>query len=292
MNFWMGCALWGYKDWVGEFFPPKTRAADFLKLYSQRLTTVEGNTTFYSIPDQTTVQRWAAETPVGFKFCPKLPRMVTHQGLLAPQVEGAIAFIRHMQNLNSNASSPAEHRLGPLFAQLPPSYAPSQFADLAAFLEALPRDEVEVAIEVRHLQWFEEPHAQRLNRLLTDLGVGRVILDTRPIYDCPDDPQVMSERKKPRVPLCTDTPTDFCLVRYISHPDLAFNAPYWDAWVKRIDGWLRQGKRVYFFLHCPQEEHSVTFARHVQGLLEASGVPVPPLPWNTLAEPPAQLSLF
>lgn len=284
--------MWGYKEWVGDFFPPKTRPADFLKRYSRRLTTVEGNTTFYSVPDVATVQRWANETPAGFRFCPKLPRSVTHQGALAPQTAEAIAFIQHMQHLNATATTPAEQRLGPLFAQLPPRYAPDQFADLAAFLAALPRDTVEVAIEVRHPQWFTAPHQQRLQALLTDLGIGRVILDTRPIYECPDDPQVQSERKKPRVPLCTDTPTDFCLVRYISHPDWDFNAPYWAEWVQRLDTWLRAGKQVYFFLHCPQEERSVAFARHVQALLEAAAVPVPPLPWNQLAESSAQLSLF
>ena len=284
MSFWLGAALWGYKEWTGEFFPPKSRAADFLKLYSRRLTTVEGNTTFYSVPDAATVQRWAAETPTGFKVCPKLPRDVTHQGSLAERRAGAIAFLDRMQPLGD--------RLGPLFAQLPPSYSPSQFEDLAAFLQAWPRDRAELALEVRHIQWFQEPYAQRLNTLLQDLGIGRVLLDTRPIYDCPDDPQVLSERKKPRVPLCTDTPTDFCLVRYISHPDFSFNAPYWDEWVPRVDQWLRAGKRVYFFVHCPQEQHSVTFARHLQALLEAAQAPVPPLPWNELAAPPAQLSLF
>lgn len=283
-TFWIGAALWGYKDWIGDFFPPKSRSADFLKLYSRRLTTVEGNTTFYSVPDAATVRRWASETPDGFMFCPKLPRDVTHQGMLASQTAGAIAFLDRMQNLGD--------RLGPLFAQLPPSYGPSQFDDLAAFLQAWPTDTAELAVEVRHPQWFESPHADKLHQLLHDRGIGRVILDTRPIYDCEDDPQVLSERKKPRVPLCTDTPTDFCLVRYISHPNQDFNAPYWDAWVHRIDTWLRAGKRVYFFVHCPQEEHSVTFARHVQGLLEAAGAPVPPLPWNELADPPAQLSLF
>jgi len=284
MRFWLGVALWGYKDWKGEFFPPKSRVTDFLTLYSRRLTTVEGNTTFYSVPDAATVQRWAAETPAGFKFCPKLPRDVTHQGSLAERREGAIAFLDRMQPLGD--------RLGPIFAQLPPSYSPSQFEDLAAFLQTWPTDRAELALEVRHAQWFQEPYAQRLNTLLTDLGIGRVLLDTRPIYDCPDDPQVLSERKKPQVPICTDTPTDFCLVRYISHPDFAFNAPYWEEWVPRLAQWLRAGKRVYFFVHCPQEQHSVTFARHLQALLEAAQAPVPPLPWNELAAPPAQLSLF
>jgi uncharacterized protein YecE (DUF72 family) len=46
-RFYIGCAVWAYKDWVGELFPPGSKSADFLSLYSRRLTTVEGNTTFY-----------------------------------------------------------------------------------------------------------------------------------------------------------------------------------------------------------------------------------------------------
>jgi hypothetical protein len=41
--------------------------------------------------------------------------------------------------------------------------------------------------------------------MLAAMGVGRVLLDTRPIYDginsAFEDPQVGSERKKPQVPL-------------------------------------------------------------------------------------------
>lgn len=47
-NCHIGCAVWGYKDWVGGLFPPGTKQADFLSLYSHRLTTTEGNTTFYA----------------------------------------------------------------------------------------------------------------------------------------------------------------------------------------------------------------------------------------------------
>ncbi|MEO7912925.1 MAG: DUF72 domain-containing protein, partial [Roseiflexaceae bacterium] len=81
-NFYIGCAVWGYKDWVGGLFPPGSKQTDFLSLYSRRLTTVEGNTTFYATPSVETVKRWAAETPETFRFCFKLPREVSHEGLL------------------------------------------------------------------------------------------------------------------------------------------------------------------------------------------------------------------
>ncbi len=72
VNFLIGCAVWAYKGWVGELYPQATRSADFLHLYSRRFTTVEGNTTFYAIPNQETITRWATETPPGFEFCLKL----------------------------------------------------------------------------------------------------------------------------------------------------------------------------------------------------------------------------
>ena len=284
MTFRLGCAVWAYKEWVGDFYPPRSRSADFLKLYSRRLTAVEGNTTFYSVPDSATVQRWASDTPPGFKFCLKLPRQLTHQGLLQPMLPGAIAFLERM--------SPLGDRLGPLFAQLPPSYSPANFDDLTAFLIGWPHAKAPLTLEVRHPDWFKPPYAQQLNQRLQELGVGRVLLDTRPIYDCPDDPQLYSERRKPKVPLHYNTTASFSLIRYISHPDLELNQVYLEQWVQPLTQWLQQGMEIYLFIHCPIEARSPTIARHVQQLLEQAGASVPPLPWDNLEQPPAQLSLF
>ena len=284
MTFHLGCAIWAYKDWVGDLFPTGSRAADFLNLYSRRFTTVEGNTTFYSIPDAAMVKRWATETPEGFEFCLKVPRELTHQGLLADKVQGTWDFLQRMQGL--------ETRLGPYFAQLPPTYSPAQFADLTTFLEAFPRQETRLALEVRHPDWFREPHATKLNELLIELGVGRVVLDTRPIYDCPDNPQLYSERKKPQLPVHPTVTDDFSLIRYISHPQLELNQSFLAEWVVQVEAWLQQGKQIYFFVHCPVEVNSPTNAKHFQQLLESQGVDVPPLPWNSLIPPPDQLSLF
>lgn len=285
MSFYIGCAVWAFKDWVGNFYPSASRASDFLNLYSQRLTAVEGNTTFYSVPSETMVQRWAAETHPEFKFCLKLPRHVTHDGDLMPQFEAAIAFL--------NRVKPLGDRLGPFLVQLPPSYSPAQLTDLHAFLTKWPRIQFPLAVEVRHLDWFHPPRAEALNQMLREAGVGRVLLDTRPIYDCPDDPQVASERKKPQVPLQTLATTTFSVVRYISHPDRDFNRDYLTEWVTQVDQWRRQGIDVYFFVHCPVEARSPGLAREFQHQLEQAGVAVPRLPWDEIQdETPSQLSLF
>jgi uncharacterized protein YecE (DUF72 family) len=283
MNFRLGCAVWAFRGWLGNFYPSGSRTGDFLKLYGDRLTVVEGNTTFYSTPDEHTVQSWASAVPVGFHFCPKLPRAVTHQGTLTPFLPQALDFLGRMQGLGD--------RLGPLFAQLPPRYSPEQWDDLTEFLQAWPRGR-SLALEVRHPSWFEADRANQLNEWLRELGMSRVLLDTRPIYDGPDDPQIHSERRKPQVPLQPIVTAPFVLVRFISHPQPERNAPYLAEWVERIEEWLRQGTQVYLFVHCPDERRSPYIARQFQHLLEKRGVPVPPLPWDALEEPPSQLSLF
>ncbi|MGE0825586.1 MAG: DUF72 domain-containing protein [Candidatus Binatia bacterium] len=282
--FYLGCAVWAYKGWLGNFFPAGSRTADFLRLYSQRLTAVEINATFYGVPSRDTVTRWAEETPPGFQFCPKLPRDLTHKGLLQPSIPGALQFGQLMQGLGDH--------LGPIFAQLPPHYAPTMMNDLRAFLSAWPQHDMPLAIEVRHPDWFREPHASALTSLLNSFGVGRVLLDSRPIYEGPNDPQIGMERRKPKLPLQPSVTAPFSLIRFISHPHRDSNTPFIEEWVAHIEQWLRQGTRIYFFVHCPIEEHSPATARYFQHALERHGVSIPPLPWEQLKAPPTQLSLF
>lgn len=282
MNFRLGCAVWSYKGWVGDFYPAGSRAAEFLRLYSQRLTTVEGNTTFYAVPNADTVARWAAETPLGFKFCLKLPRDITHQGLLEPHIPDALSFISRMQDLGD--------RLGPIFAQLPPRYSPDAIDDLTIFLNAL-REKASLALEVRHPDWFQEPYASQLTALLQPLGIGRVLLDSRPIYNAPDDPQIHSERRKPQLPVEFSVTAPFSLIRFISHPTWEMNQLFLEEWVSFVDRALRQETQIYFFVHCPTEERSPHNARCFQELLMQRRVSVPPLPWNDLQQS-HQLSLF
>ncbi len=285
MNFLIGCAVWGHKSWVGELYPKGTKTAEFLQLYSKRFTIVEGNTTFYAVPNPETVASWAAQMQPGFEICPKLPRLLSHNGLLEPSIPGALEFLEQMQGLR-------EH-LGPIFAQLPPSYPPSSLNDLAAFLQAWPREQAPLAVEVRHPDWFTEPHASHLNAILQELGVGRVVLDTRPAYSgSASYKQQPVEPRKPKVPVQPVVTAPFTLVRFISHPEQEVNQPFMEEWVSWVDQWLHLGKRIYFFMHCPIEKYSPGNARHFQQLLEQRGIPVPPLPWNNIDQTPTQLSLF
>lgn len=288
LPFSIGCAVWAYKDWVGDLFPPASRQADFLRLYSRRLTTVEGNTTFYATPKPEVVQRWADETPSSFRFCFKLPRALSHSGLLAPQMALANDFIARLAPLGA--------RLGPFFLQLPPTYGPAYYADLEQFLAAWPAD-YPLTVEVRHPAWYEAPDEPRLMTLLDRQVVGRVIMDVRPIkIGAVGDEDAMllesARERKPDVPMRPLRSANLTLVRYIGNPQLELNDALLDEWAARLAQWLREGTHVYCFMHCPDEARSPALCRALYRRLERL-VPLPPLPWDSFpAESAEQTSMF
>jgi uncharacterized protein YecE (DUF72 family) len=69
---YVGTSGWSYPSWKPGFYPPEAKPAEFLAYYSERLPSVELNTTGYRLPAEQQFERWAAATPPGFRFTPKL----------------------------------------------------------------------------------------------------------------------------------------------------------------------------------------------------------------------------
>jgi uncharacterized protein YecE (DUF72 family) len=70
---YIGASGWSYPSWKPGFYPAGTDSRDFLAHYAQHFRTVELNTTGYRLPAEEQFRRWAAQTPLGFVFAPKLP---------------------------------------------------------------------------------------------------------------------------------------------------------------------------------------------------------------------------
>lgn len=281
---YVGCAVWAYADWVGGFYSRGTKSAEMLDEYTKRLRAVEGNTTFYAVPSAETVERWARVMPEGFRFCPKLPREITHQGALMPELDGTREFLERLEPLTT--------RLGLVFAQLPDTYGPDMGRDLLEFLAAWPSDRIGLGLELRHRGWFEGQIRSKLTRALATGNITNVILDTTAIFEGPDNPQVHSRNKKPNLPVRDEATSRVCMVRYIGHPTLERNLPHLARWSDRVAGWLREGRDVLFFCHCPIEERSPELARNFQAKLEKLVPEVTPMPWNSMPPPATQLDLF
>jgi len=268
---YLGCPIWSYKAWVGSFFPQHTPPGDFLRLYSRLLSCVEGNTTFYAVPSAATVARWRAETPPTFRFCPKIPRQISHAPDLQASQHATLAFVDRMRALGE--------RLGPIFLQLPPTFGPAHLTQLEAWLDFWPAD-VRLAVEVRHPAFFAQEQATTLDALLHEKQIARVIMDTRPMRAGPAEEQEMlqARERKPDLPLYPALTTDFIFLRYIGHSSNEVNAPFLDAWATRLAQWLERGIALYLFCHCPQEVYSPDICDELYRRL-AHLTAVPPLPW-------------
>jgi uncharacterized protein YecE (DUF72 family) len=121
------------------FYPAGTKAGEFLRVYGERLSSVELNATFYRLPSEEQLRAWAGQTPEGFRFAVKMSRQITHFG----RVDGIGTFCERVRALGD--------RLGPILVQLPPS-RPRDDGLLRLFLDSLD-PALRYAFEFRHESW-------------------------------------------------------------------------------------------------------------------------------------------
>lgn len=287
MTLYLGCPMWGLKTWAGPFFPVGTKQKDFLAAYSRRLNTVEGNTTFYALPDAGTVHRWRDETPAGFHFCFKVPQEISHRRRLVNADDITADFIDRLQLLSD--------RRGPAFLQLPPTFSGQHLPQLARYLQAWPR-EFQLAVEPRHADFFGKVEAE-FDALLHGHNVTRCVFDTTALFSLPTDTDSEvreAQERKPRFAVRRPPAEPFSFTRYVAVPDVPANETWLAPWAMHVAGELRQGRDVYFFLHHPDDTHAPAVARLMHQLI-AQHIDVPALPkWGNddTSAAPAQASLF
>jgi uncharacterized protein YecE (DUF72 family) len=80
----VGTSGYSFADWVGPFYPPGTKSADFLKYYAHEFGCVEVNSTYYGIPKPRVMEQMALKTPDGFRFVVKLNQAMSHEYATEP----------------------------------------------------------------------------------------------------------------------------------------------------------------------------------------------------------------
>ena len=249
-SFFLGCAVFAFAGWKNIVFDPQLPKEKYLHQYAKSFHSVEGNSFFYGIPKIETLKHWRSQVPLYFNFVPKIPREFSHQGKI-------FSYINQIQGYANLLQEGLQDHLGPVFLQLSPSYSVQYGNDLSKVLNYwIQNISLPICVEFRHRDWFIEPNKHRVNVMLMKMGVSRVILDTRAIYQGSDDPQRNCKNKKPDLPVSSTTTSEICVVRYISHPNIEENKIYLEEWACIVKRWLEEGKQVYFFVHCPKEEYS------------------------------------
>jgi uncharacterized protein YecE (DUF72 family) len=172
-SIYVGCQGWRYADWriqaedagpwSAPFYVPRTRPDQELSQYSQTFDLVEVDSTFYAIPSESTVKRWAEQTPASFRFTLKLPRTLTHEDRLRRGRKTLQEFCERARLLGP--------KLAAILIQLPPSFSPQEFPALERFLPHLPQD-LSFAIEFRDKAWLNDKTVTLLNQYQVALTLG------------------------------------------------------------------------------------------------------------------------
>ena len=151
----VGVSGFSYATWKGRFYPKEIGPDDFLKYYSQRLNSVEINSSFYALPNLATVRSWHAKTGDAFKFAFKAPRRITHLSKLGEgAAETALAMSKNLDALSG--------KRGPMLFQLPP-FLRQDLSLLESFLSQTSNIPNRV-FEFRHQSWLVDPTYELLEK--------------------------------------------------------------------------------------------------------------------------------
>jgi uncharacterized protein YecE (DUF72 family) len=146
MTLYVGTSGYSYKEWKGSFYPEKIPAKDMLRYYSERLSTVEINATFYRMPQPSMLENWKEQVPPQFRFSLKASQRITHFKRLKETEEETKYFIETASLLGP--------QLGVILFQLPPNMK-KDLPRLETFLGQLPPT-TPAAFEFRHPTWFDD----------------------------------------------------------------------------------------------------------------------------------------
>ncbi len=245
----IGTSGYSYDDWLGNFYPQFCSAKDYLRFYASIFKTVELNSTFYRIPDETIVKNWKKVTPDDFIFSAKFPRIVTHEGSVESRVQAAGEFISTMRTLGN--------KLGVLLLQFPYAFKPEHHGSMLSELLSVMPNDVKVAVELRNRKWLGD----RLYSELAKHGVCLVMIDhpwmpkrTQFTADFAYF-RLLGDRKK--------IENDFSFIRFEKKEEIEW-------WSKLVQEFSRDKGEVYAYFNNHFTGHSPSSARFMIELLELS----------------------
>ena len=158
----IGCAGWPLPREVRDAFG---EGVSNLARFATRFGAVEINSSFYRPHRRTVWERWAAETPAGFRFSAKLPKAITHERRLVDCGDPLGAFLDEVGGLGD--------KLHCLLVQLPPSFAFDATVAVPFFERLREAHAGILAIEPRNASWF----TPEVDALMRALRVSRVLAD-------------------------------------------------------------------------------------------------------------------
>ncbi len=192
----VGTCSWADESLSKHWYPPGTKPGERLAYYAEHFDTVEVDSTFYSLPVEEMVARWAERTPEGFVMHVKAFGVMTRHPVkverLPPDLRAeapvddrgrvdrpprefrAEVFKRFREALEPLRSA---GKLGGILLQFPPYvvFKDRSLEYLEWAIEQLGGDEP--LVEFRHASWLDDENRAETLKFLERLGAANVIVD-------------------------------------------------------------------------------------------------------------------
>ncbi len=164
---------------------------------------MELNSSFYAVPDRTTVHKWVEDTPEGFVFDVKVHRLLSRHAApldslppdlrdgvqttergrvrLSPELETGLA----KRLVEETAPLAEAGKLGAYLLQLTPAFGPGrhELEELDRVVEAFAPHRM--AVELRHRGWVRAKRVDRTLGWFSERGVAFVCVDAPPGDEIP-----------------------------------------------------------------------------------------------------------
>jgi len=210
-----------------QFYPEAFKDKSRLSYYASLVNSIEINSSFYKIPQASTINRWTTEVPNNFRFTFKLFKGITHQKDLAFDE----SMVAHFMQVISAVG----YQKGCLLVQFPPSVRIAQFRQIERLIAVLrdndPSAEWNMALEFR----YPSLYIDEVYEILETYGCGMVIHD-----------------KKPASSPLLETHPDFMFLRFHG-PNGDYRERYSDQllaeYASYIGEWLADGKKVFAYFN-------------------------------------------
>lgn len=208
-------------------FPLEYQKTSRLTYYSTFFNSIEINSSFYKIPMQATVARWASSVHENFKFTFKLFKEITHVKNLNFDTSLIERFMKTISFIGD--------KKGCLLVQFPPSLKNENIHQLDSLLKLIkmsdPNTSWNIAVEFRNKGWYNEDVYDILRSNNSALVIHDIPASATPL---------------------TNTSTDFIYVRFHG-PTGNYRGSYTDAFLTEyaeyIKYWLTEGKKIYVYFN-------------------------------------------
>jgi uncharacterized protein YecE (DUF72 family) len=192
----IGTCSWADDALSKHWYPPGVKAGDRLAYYAEHFDTVEVDSTYYRLPEEAMVQRWAERTPEDFVMHVKAFGLMTRHPV---KLESLPPDLRDEAQTDDRGrvDRPSREFRGKVFRRFLDALEPLRAAGkLGGVLFQFPSYVVykdrsldylrwaheqvvgdEMLVEFRHESWLDEEHRDETLSFLEELGATHVIVD-------------------------------------------------------------------------------------------------------------------